>query len=167
MSTRKHHRACCHGYTDLNDLDGFVSVAGRAFESALCSDETSDEAPATTAATAGETTVSGEIKRAVTVFPSEGLLELNDFQDIVMLSINTGIGSVSVALKEMGLRVKRIIYVEDDPVAQHVIRYRHDPSYGDGSLDDGIEHVVGLYESLDDIYKDPKELVKKFGPIGK
>jgi hypothetical protein len=38
---RKHHRACCHGYTNVEDLEGFISAAGRAVFPPVENDETS------------------------------------------------------------------------------------------------------------------------------
>lgn len=161
---RKFHRACCHGFTNANDLNDFCSAAGRAFKSFLDennTDELSDEVAAEeiedSAAKTGE----------VTICSGGGFSESSSFQDLVVLSINTGVGSVPVALKEMGRRIKKIIHVEDDPVVQHVIRYHYDSSYGYTNFDDGTEHVVGLYESLDDFRDDPEDLIKRFGPIGK
>jgi len=59
-----------------------------------------------------------------------------------------------------------MINVEADRVAQHVICSHHDVSYGEVDKDDGIEHTVGLYESLADIAEDPRKFVEKYGPIG-
>jgi hypothetical protein len=56
--------------------------------------------------------------------------------------------------------------VEDDPVTRHAISYHHDSGYGNTSLDDGIKHIVGLYNDLDELMDDPSDIVKRFGPVG-
>jgi len=88
-------------------------------------------------------------------------------REAVILSISGGVGSATVALKQLGFKMKRVIHVEKDRVAQHAYRSNHDMHYGEasGNDDDGIEHVVGLYEGLDDLMYDPKSLVETHGPI--
>ena len=163
--TNKFHRACCHGYVDEDGFEeDFVSSAGRAqmeflglLEKATTQNETDEKEIAQIANLSTMTVCSGE--QCLTLKAS------NDAA--VVLTINTGVGSVAVALKKLGINTKRIIHVEEDPVIQHVIRYHHDTRYRDSILDDGIDHIVGLYDNLDELSLDPKELVRRYGPIGR
>ena len=86
-------------------------------------------------------------------------------RDAVVVCINAGVGSAAVALKHLGVKVAKIIHVEADRVAQHVIRSNHDYCYGEIDSDDQIGHIVGLFENAD-ITEDPEKLVRKYGPIG-
>jgi hypothetical protein len=52
-------------------------------------------------------------------------------------------------------------------VARHVIRSNHDIKYGETETDDGLDHIIGLYDGLADLKIDIEDFVKRFGPIGK
>ena len=47
----------------------------------------------------------------------------------VVLDLFSGIGGGFVALKRLGISLKRLIIVEQDKVAQHVLRHHHDLCY--------------------------------------
>ena len=47
----------------------------------------------------------------------------------VVLDLFSGIGGGIVALKRVGISMKRVIIVEQDKVAQHVTRHHHDLCY--------------------------------------
>jgi hypothetical protein len=133
-----------------------VSAVGRDLMSSAETNEMPDEDSAT------ESTKPS----AVTVRSGESVNQLTRTRSAaVIVSINTGIG-VAVATKQLGLNVRTIIHVEDDPVTRHAIRFHHDSEYGNTSLDDGIEHIVGLYNDLDELMDDPSDIVKRFGPVG-
>ena len=56
----------------------------------------------------------------------------------------SGIGSGLLALKKVGLVIKKVIHIEWDKIATHVYRCNHDRNYASSANfadDDGIEHV--------------------------
>lgn len=161
---RKFHRACCHGFRKVEDLDGFSSAAGHAQNKFLGLIPVEEDITEIDQASLDEPAKC----TAVRVCDGEDCADLNNMNGAsVVLSINTGIGGVAVALKQLGVSTKKIIHVEDDPVIQHVIRYNHDFRYGETPVDDGIEHIVGLYNDLDELLVDPADIIKRWGAIGK
>ncbi|KAL3787637.1 hypothetical protein HJC23_011785 [Cyclotella cryptica] len=176
LHARKYHRLCCHGLRVTDNLDDFACAAGQALMEALEAPQDGDGSDSEREGEVLEMSRSEESENereakcsAVTI---SSLLSPRDqpaheMGGAVVLSINTGIGGVAVALKQVNFGTKRIIHVEADLVAQHVIRFHHDLNYGSMEMDDGIEHIVGLYNTLDDVRADPEDLVRRFGPIGK
>lgn len=157
---RKFHRVCCHGYCNLEDLDGFSSAAGQALLGLIPVEEDDTEIEAVSLDEPIKST-------AVRVCNGKDCADLNNVRGVsVVLSINTGIGGVAVALKQLGMNTTRIIHVDDDPVIQHVIRYNHDLRYGETTVDDGIEHVIGLYNDLNELMVDPADIITRWGAIG-
>ena len=88
-------------------------------------------------------------------------------RNAVVVCIGDCVGSIAVAMKGLGIGMKTMIHVEADGVAKHVIRSLHDYSYEGTKRNDEVDHIVGLYESLSEIKENPKQLVQKYGPIGK
>jgi hypothetical protein len=179
--TRRYHRACCHEYKTVEDLEGFISRAGQAYKDLLDQVENGGTSEMPEVSAVGRDLMSSAETNempdedsatestkpsAVTVRSGESVNQLTRTRSAaVIVSINTGIG-VAVATKQLGLNVRTIIHVEDDPVTRHAIRFHHDSEYGNTSLDDGIEHIVGLYNDLDELMDDPSDIVKRFGPVG-
>ena len=163
----KFHRGCCHGYQDTDALDSFVSPVGQVLGQLY--DSVEDE----------ETTGVGElgnqmVERSDNIFNVVNgdsamyyrCLNESASRSAVVLCLNAGVGSATVSLKSLGIHVGKMIHVEADRIAQHVFRSNHDIHYGETDIDDGIEHVVGLYESFHDIAGNPEEFVLRNGPIG-
>eukprot|EP00978_Attheya_sp_CCMP212_P042244 scaffold254354_cov74-Attheya_sp.AAC.1 len=88
---------------------------------------------------------------------------------VVVLDLFGGIGAASVVLKKLCIAMRKIIHVDYDPVAQHVYRSNHDPSYGVTTTttnhEDGIEYVCGLYESFKKVEQHCEHLAHEHGPI--
>ena len=190
----KFHRGCCHGYKDKDDFESFVSPVGKVQMDVIekLGKDENDVAPvgsygqdnnsqdSTTvhdtksfAKAVQETKPSGVItvdcnpENFHRCLQNRSLLMQDRKRDAVVVSINAGVGNVTVALKQLNLSMKTVIHVEEDRVAQHVYRSNHDFSYGVTDYNDCINHVTGLYESLNDLRDNPEELVLKYGPIGK
>ncbi|KAL7487421.1 hypothetical protein ACHAW6_013022 [Cyclotella cf. meneghiniana] len=171
---RKYHRLCCHGLKLTDDLEDFVCAAGKALMEVLeppQDDDGSDlenEGVELEMSRVEESDDGSETKCSAVIISSlvrSRQQPTHAGDAAVVLSINTGIGGVAVAIKQGSFKTKRIIHVEDDLVAQHVIRFHHDFKYGNLEKDDGIEHIVGLYNTLDEVRADPEDLVRRFGPI--
>jgi len=164
----KYHRPCCHGYRDYDSLESFVSPVGKVqmellehLGEATSDSEEGKNEPSTTQITSHVTSMAdGNCEKYMQCLHSR----LTSKRDPVVLCINAGIGSSTVSLKHLGVKMSKIIHVEGDPVAQHVIRSNHDYGYGEIDDEDQIEHVVGLYDSSN-VVEDPKRLVRKHGPI--
>ncbi|KAL3783164.1 hypothetical protein HJC23_001514 [Cyclotella cryptica] len=169
LHARKYHRLCCHGLRVTDNLDDFACAAGQALMEAL---EAPQDGDGSDSEREGEVLEMSRAKNRK-MKEKQNVVRLLSPRDqpahemggAVVLSINTGIGGVAVALKQVNFGTKRIIHVEADLVAQHVIRFHHDLNYGSMEMDDGIEHIVGLYNTLDDVRADPEDLVRRFGPI--
>jgi hypothetical protein len=169
----KFHRGCCHGL-DKDTLESFVSPVGQQVLEQF-SGSGIDEG--TTGADESHTLVKVE-ERSDAVLEvvggdssmySRSLRDrkaMRERQSAVVLCLNAGVGSATVSLKALGMQVGKIIHVDRDRLAQHVFRSNHDIRYGDTEVDDGIEHVVGLYESFYDVADDPEKVVLQYGPIG-
>ena len=163
----KFHRGCCHGYQDKDALDSFVSPVGQVLGQLYDSDNI-------------EETSGVEELDNLMVERSDNILKVVDgdsamynrclterpSRSAVVLCLNAGIGSATVSLKGLGIHVGKMIHVEADRIAQHVFRSNHDIAYGETDIDDGIEHIVGLYESFHDVAGGPEEFVLRNGPIG-
>ncbi|KAL7552441.1 hypothetical protein ACHAWF_015678, partial [Thalassiosira exigua] len=173
----KFHRPCCHGFQDKEDLESFMSPVGKVQEAMIenAGKDDGDEEVLTETCNAGkgrapkggsevDTFVEGNLQEYQKCLQDRSA-DSTKKRDAVVLCVNAGIGSVAVALKCLNIKVATIIHVEADRVAQHVIRSSHDCCYGETKDDDGIVHVVGLYESLEDVAKDPAKMVQKFGVI--
>ncbi|KAL7528799.1 hypothetical protein ACHAXR_004999, partial [Thalassiosira sp. AJA248-18] len=174
----KYHRGCCHGYKDEHELESFVSPVGKVQTELLeqlgkedgGSDDRENETEASVNLGAGRNVdeisqgtkpmaiVDGECDKYVKCLQGPK-------RDAVVVCINAGVGSSAVALKHLGVKVAKMIHVEADRVAKHVIRFNHDHHYGEIDSDDKIQHIVGLYESLADIAGNPEKLVRTYGPI--
>ena len=176
----KFHRACCHGYDKLEDVNSFRSPVGKgiaqfygiddASENSNKEGETQNKTTDNPASSAPEKNVAETSQGTNSVSCVDGACEkfhrcttLKGKLDVVVVCINAGVGSATVALKGLGVKMAKVIHVEADKVAQHVIQGNHDYHYGDTDDDDGIEHIVGLYERLADIQA--KNLVQRHGPI--
>ena len=184
---RKYHRGCCHDYRDTKEFDDlFVSPMGKIVRKLIeltgtatneTKGETDTKVSTTTHPELGNENDTGISHDSYSVSVVEGKCELflqclqacstlpRLKRNAVVLCINSGFGSAAVALKGLGIRVDKMIHVEADRVAQHVIRSNHDISYGVTQVDDGIKHIVGLYETIDDIV--PEMFIQYNGPIGK
>eukprot|EP00934_Nitzschia_sp_Nitz4_P006665 Nitzschia sp. Nitz4//NODE_159_length_47236_cov_74.723851//8621//10611//NITZ4_additional_000004-RA//-1//CDS//3329531731//6655//frame0 len=79
-------------------------------------------------------------------------------RDAVVLDLFGGIGSAVVALKRLGISIKRVIHVEHDKIANHVYRHNH------GSEENPQEEHV-----IVDSFSDFSEMVQwydgRFGPF--
>ena len=166
-SLSKYHRACCHGYQNTEECESFVSPMGKiiigegdAIEITTRPDPEHEYGTEVEPDTNSVTIVGGNNEMF------HKCLQTRQTRHAVVVCINAGVGSVAVALKGLGIRVEKMIHVEADRVAQHVIRSIHDYSYGVTQDNDEIKHVVGLYETVDDIAEAPEEFVKYNGPIG-
>ena len=174
----KYHRACCHGYKNDDDLESFESPVGRTQRELF---EQYEKEADEVAETEDNTVI--EVKNVAAIHQDLNSDEvIGDCQpyyqcrqnrsslpgrkrDAVVLSINSGVGAATVSLKNLGINMAKMIHVESDPVARHVIRSQHDYSYGEIDIDDGIEHVVGLYETLAEVCQNIKAMVINHGPI--
>jgi len=166
-SLSKYHRACCHGYQNKEEWESFVSPMGKiiigegdAIEITTRPDPEHEYGTEVEPDTNSVTIVDGNNEMF------HKCLQTRQTRHAVVVCINAGVGSVAVALKGLRIRVEKMIHVEADRVAQHVIRSIHDYSYGVTQDNDEIKHVVGLYETVDDIAEAPEEFVKYNGPIG-
>jgi len=174
----KYHRGCCHDYQDLDAFESFVSPVGKValqLEEAYEEGETekntrnNPEAPdenvtQTLQDTNSVTIVDGDCESFRQCLQSRSSM-VRRKQDAVVVCINAGVGSTAVSMKGLGIQVGKMIHVESDEVAQHVIRANHDYCYGEIDVDDGIDHIVGLYNSLADLTENTEKLVRKYGPI--
>lgn len=179
---KKYHRVCCHGYQDKKECESFVSPMGKMVMELTGelmgteANETNGEGDAIENTTHPEpehenSTEMAQGTNSVTVVDGNSEMFQQSLQTrrkrhAVVVCINAGVGSAAVALKGLGIRCEKMIHVEADRVAQHVIRSSHDFSYG-AEHDDEIKHIVGLYECIDDIAEDPDKFVQYNGPIGK
>jgi hypothetical protein len=84
----------------------------------------------------------------------------------VVLEMFGGIGSGAVALKRLGIKIDKLVHVDQDMVASHVARYNHDAAYGrdgnGGKEEDGTDHVHE-YTTFLDIFWGLAEFLKKHG----
>jgi hypothetical protein len=165
----KYHRACCHGYQDVKEMESFVSPMGKRLlelsEDGDAVEDTTDPEP--------EHRNGSDVDQGASVIIVNGESEMfhrclrtKQKRLAVVVCINAVGDSAAIALKGLGIRVEKMIHVEADKVAQHVIRSTHDFSYGETKADDQIKHIVGLYERFDDIAEDPDKFVEYNGPIG-
>mmetsp|Transcript_2588 Transcript_2588/g.4979 ORF Transcript_2588/g.4979 Transcript_2588/m.4979 type:complete len:491 (-) Transcript_2588:471-1943(-) len=74
---------------------------------------------------------------------------------MVVLDLFSGIGSVALCLKRVGLKMKTVISVDHDPLAQLVYKYNH--------REDGIHHIYE--EKFEDILENIGDILSKYGPI--
>ena len=87
-------------------------------------------------------------------------------REAVVLEVFAGIGGAAVALKKLGIAVKRNIVVEHDRAALAVHRYNHDSAYGSGiAQDDGVEYIYSLYETYEELEANIQRIVREQGPI--
>ena len=166
-SLSTYHRACCHGYQDKEEWKSFVSQMGKfnigkgdTIEITHRHEPEHENGTEVERGTNSVTTVDGNNEMF------HKCLQTRQKRHAVVVCINAGVGSGAVALKGLGIRVEKMIHVEADRVAQHVIRSIHDYSYGETQDNDEIKHVVGLYETVDDIAEAPEKFVEYNGPIG-
>jgi len=184
----KPHRPCCHGYRDEEELikvGTFVPLA-RAQNQFLASfgDDGDKDDDTNNDVNSGVERLGSQLKvlpnrsgKVLLQCESSSLArhsngrstEIDDVKRrATVLSIDGGIGSVTVAMKQLGIDVEKMIHVESNLVAKHVYRSNHDVAYGETDTTDGIKHIVGLYDSIEEIlgYSDcVHELVRKYGPI--
>ncbi|KAL3777988.1 hypothetical protein ACHAW5_003268 [Stephanodiscus triporus] len=177
---KKYHRVCCHGYQDMKECESFVSPMGKMVmeltgeSTGTKANETNREGDAIENTTHPEpehenSTEVAQGTNSVTIVEGNSEMFQQSLQTrrkrhAVVVCINAGVGSAAVALKGLGIRCEKMIHVEADRVAQHVIRSSHDFSYG-AEHHDEIKHIVGLYECIDDIAEDPDKFVQYNGPI--
>jgi len=172
----KYHRGCCHQYQNEDDFEAFVSPVGKA---ASCMFEEEGEANGESDVDESDTNSPEAQYERLTEIPLtiidgqceqylqnvESCANMGEKRDAIVLCINAGAGSAIVSLKHLGVKVAKVIHVESDRVAQHVIRSHHDYCYGEIDDDDQIEHIIGLYNTIGDIAEDPEKMVRKYGPI--
>lgn len=185
----KYHRGCCHGYADKEEFESFVSPVGKVQQQMLelleqigegkeeeqDSDDQSDSS--NNDARDKKETEQCSVEISPNCDPKtyhqckeerSGFLHgrKGRMHSANVLSINSGIGSACLALKQLGVSMKKVVHVVDDRVSQHVFRSNHEKGYfGGKDNDDGIEHITNLYNTLGDLAVDQKGLVEKFGPI--
>ncbi|KAL9188521.1 hypothetical protein ACHAXT_006899 [Thalassiosira profunda] len=176
----KFHRPCCHGYRNEEDCESFVSPVGKVQEELLESmekdgGELKGDGDAGATCNAEQDEDAGIASQDIEIVDGEcemyrRCLE-NRFsmprrrRDAVVVCINSGVGAAAKSLKRLGLKASRIIHVGADRVAKHVLRSNHDFAYGELGSDDGIDHIVGLFDTLTDIAEGAEGLVQKYGPI--
>lgn len=65
----------------------------------------------------------------------------NDRRPAVVLDVFAGIGAALVVLKRLNIAMSKVVHVEHDEIANHVVRRNHDHQHNPSLSDDGIEHV--------------------------
>lgn len=161
----KHHRMCCHGYKKYDNVDGFISKAGQALMMYWGDEDKPQESEADKSIDTSDANAAKPTAIQFHIGKSIPVVEKRQHPGVV-LGINTGVGSLSIALKRLNIVTKTILYVEEDPVTRDIIRYHHDFRYGETNHDDGINHIVGLYDNLNELMVDPAVVIQRFGPIG-
>ena len=167
----KFHRGCCHGYQDKETFEtSFMSPVGKALFQQMENSNSTAAAPPMVENNIAEK-LQGKSPEPIIVdgdsakYLNSSLLKCK--RNAAVVCIGDCVGNVAVAMKGLGISMKTLIHVEADRVAKHVIRSLHDYSYGETQNNDEVDHIVGLYESLAEIKENPKQLVQKYGPIGK
>jgi len=75
-----------------------------------------------------------------------------------------GIGSGLVVLKKLQIAMKKVVHVDIDAVAQHVVRFKHDITYNERLVPDDIEHVFE-YSMFEDVVENLDKFMEQHGPI--
>jgi len=83
---------------------------------------------------------------------------------LVVLYMFSGIGSGIVALKRLGVAIKKVICVDDDLVASHVNKHNHDCTYHKQAPPDHIEYI-DTYTTYNQLKKNLKNVLLQHGPI--
>eukprot|EP01083_Nonionella_stella_P057229 150313_1 len=83
---------------------------------------------------------------------------------LVVLDVFSGIGSGIVVLKKLGIAIKTVISVEDDPLAAHVAKYNHDSNYNGNISPDNIQYVEN-YTTFEDLVENLDKILRLYGPI--
>lgn len=81
----------------------------------------------------------------------------------IVLDLFGGIGAGVVALKRLEIAISKVIHVEHDPIATHVVRYQHDTTYNTSLLGDGIKHMY--MAKFEDIEQNVDKVIREHGPI--
>lgn len=143
----KSHRSCCHGHSIEEEF--YFTPLARVQNQFLGIDLQNDSQKETELKNNFELipTVSGRVilqSKSNSLIPYLNIGHSEEEQKAIVLSIDGGIGSVTVAMKQLGIGVGKVIHVEKNLVAKHVYRSNHDFSYGETEQNDGIKHIVGL-----------------------
>mmetsp|Transcript_22249 Transcript_22249/g.34247 ORF Transcript_22249/g.34247 Transcript_22249/m.34247 type:complete len:599 (-) Transcript_22249:360-2156(-) len=83
----------------------------------------------------------------------------------VVLDVFAGIGAGVVALKRLGIDIKKVIHIEIDPVCTHVFKQNHDCKYNNDLVNDDISYVYDAYSRFEDVESDIEGLLEKYGSI--
>lgn len=68
----------------------------------------------------------------------------------VVLDVFAGVGAALVVLKRLGIAMSKVVHVEHDKIATHVVRHNHDKHYNPEAPDDGIVHVyIPTFEEME------------------
>lgn len=74
----------------------------------------------------------------------------DNLRPAVVLDVFAGVGAALVVLKRLGIDISKVVHVEHDEIATHVVRRNHDRQHNSDALDDGIEHVyLSKFEEME------------------
>jgi predicted RNA methylase len=74
----------------------------------------------------------------------------NDLRPAIVLDVFAGIGAALVALKRLRIAMSKVVHVEHDEIANHVVRRNHDHKHNTSLSDDGIEHVyISTFQEME------------------
>jgi hypothetical protein len=74
----------------------------------------------------------------------------NDLRPAVVLDVFAGIGAALVVLKRLRIDMSKVVHVEHDEIANHVVRRNHDHQHNASLSDDGIEHVyISTFQEME------------------
>lgn len=81
---------------------------------------------------------------------------------VVVVDMFAGVGTASVVLKRLGIKIKKVIYVEHDKIATHVYRFNHDRTYNKELPEDGgIQYVY--YRKFETFKEQHESILKQHG----
>ena len=74
----------------------------------------------------------------------------HDLRPAVVLDVFAGIGAALVVLKRLHIAMSKVVHVEHDEIANHVVRRNHDHQHNPSLSDDGIEHVyISTFQEME------------------
>lgn len=74
----------------------------------------------------------------------------HNLRPAVVLDVFAGVGAAMVVLKRLGIGMSKVVHVEHDEIANHVVRHNHDHQHNSDVPDDGIEHVyLSTFEEME------------------
>jgi hypothetical protein len=87
----------------------------------------------------------------------------NDLRPAVVLDVFAGIGAALVVLKRLRIDMSKVVHVEHDEIANHVVRRNHDHQHNASLSDDGIEHVsISTFQEMEGSID---QFLQEHGPI--